>query len=92
MVARLILDLTRHGSEIPDAQSERILAQASDLTISLFATSANAEYGDARQRTMLDSIKAYVETHFRDPGLTPDEIAVAANISTRYLHKLFEGE
>jgi transcriptional regulator GlxA family with amidase domain len=25
-------------------------------------------------------------------ALNPDEIAVAANISTRYLHKLFEGE
>jgi AraC-like DNA-binding protein len=92
VVARFIVDLTRHGSEIPDAQSERVLAQASDLAISLFATSANAEYADARQRTMLDRIKGYVETHFRDSGLTPDEIAAVANISTRYLHKLFEGE
>ena len=41
---------------------------------------------------MLDRIKGYIDTHFRDPGLTPDEIAAAANISTRYLHKLFEGE
>ncbi|MDP9336366.1 MAG: helix-turn-helix domain-containing protein [Actinomycetota bacterium] len=92
VAARFIVDLIRHGSQIPDAQSERILAQVSDLAISLFATSANAEYADARQRTMLDRIKGYVETHFRDSGLTPDEIAAVANISTRYLHKLFEGE
>jgi AraC-binding-like domain len=31
VVARFILDLTRHGSEIPDAQSERILS-LSNLT------------------------------------------------------------
>ena len=92
VVTRFIVDLIRHGSEIPDAQSERILAQVSDLAISLFATSANAEYADARQRTLLDRIKGYVDTYFRDSGLTPDEIAAAANISTRYLHKLFEGE
>lgn len=92
VVARFVLDLIRHGSEIPDAQSERILAQASDLAISLFATSANAEYADARHRTLLDRIKGYIEVHFSDPGLTPDEIAAAANISTRYLHKLFEVE
>jgi len=65
---------------------------ASDLAISLFATSANGEYADARQRTMLDRIKGHIETHFRDAGLTPDEIEAAANVSTRYLHKLFEGE
>ena len=92
VVARFVLDLTRHASEIDDAQSERVLAQASDLAISLFATPANTEYADAWQRSTLDRIKAYIETHYRDPTLKPDEIAVAANISTRYLHKLFEGE
>jgi len=92
VVARFIVDLVHHGSQIPEAQSERILAQVSDLAISLFATSANSEYADARHRTMLDRIKSYIETHFRDPGLSPDQIAAAANISTRYLHKLFQGE
>ena len=92
VVARFIVDLVRHGSQIPEAQSERILAQTSDLAISLFATSANAEYVDARHRTLLDRIKGYIEDHLHDPNLTPDQIAAAANISTRYLHKLFEGE
>jgi AraC-like DNA-binding protein len=92
VVARFVVDLTSHGSEIPDAQSERILAQAGDLAISLLATSANAEYANARQRPMLDRIKGHIEEHFRDPDLTPEQIATAANISTRYLHKLFEAE
>lgn len=92
VVARFVLDLTRHASEIPEAQSERVLAQATDLAISLFATPAGAEYADARHRTTLDRIKGYIAAHFRDPALKPDEIAAAVNISTRYLHKLFEGE
>ncbi len=71
---------------------EHRLAEVSDLAISLFATCADSEYADARQRTLLDRIKGYIETHFRDPGLPPDGIASAANISTRYLHKLLQGE
>jgi AraC-like DNA-binding protein len=92
VVARFVLDLTRNASEIPQAQSERVLAQVSDLAISLLATPASTEYADARHRTTLERIKGYIATHFRDPALKPDEIAAAANISTRYLHKLFEGE
>jgi AraC-like DNA-binding protein len=91
VVARFVLDLTRHAPDIRDAQAERVLAQASDLAIALLATPTNAEFADAQRRTMLDRIKGYIATHFRDPALNPDEIAAAANISTRYLHKLFEG-
>ena len=92
VVARFVLDLTRHAAEIPDAQSERVLAQASDLVISLCSTAAGAEGVDAGHRSTLDRIKDHLATHFRDPALNPDEIAAAVNISTRYLHKLFEGE
>ncbi len=48
VVARFVLDLIHHASDIPEAGSERVLAQASDLAISLAATPANAEYRDAR--------------------------------------------
>lgn len=92
VVARFVRDLTRHACEIPPAQSERLLAQATDLAISLLATPANAEYADARLRTTLERVRGYIAAHFRDPALAPDEIAAAVNISTRYLHKLFEGE
>jgi AraC-like DNA-binding protein len=92
VVARFVLDLTRHAAEIPDAQSERVLAQVCDLVISLLATPEGADYADARQHSALDRIKGYIATHFRDPALAPDEIAAAVHISTRYLHKLFEGE
>ena len=43
VMARFVLDLTRHAAEIPDTQSERVLAHAADLAISLLATPANTE-------------------------------------------------
>ena len=41
---------------------------------------------------LLAQIKAYIDAHLGDLGLGPDRIARAHFISTRYLHKLFEGE
>lgn len=92
VVARFVVDATRHASEIPETHSERVLAQVSDLAISLLATPANSGYAEARQRVLIERVKGYIETRFRDPALTPDEIAAAVNISTRYLHRLFEAE
>jgi AraC-like DNA-binding protein len=69
-----------------------VLAQASDLAISLAATPAHAEYREARHRTTLECIKGYIAMQLRDPALNPDEIAAAVHISVRYLHKLFETE
>jgi AraC-like DNA-binding protein len=65
-----------------------------DIVVSTDALepAANAEYADTRHRTTVDRIKGYIATHFRDLDLKPDEIAAAVNISTRYLHRLFEGE
>lgn len=43
----------------------------------------------ARQDTLLAQIRAYIEANLSHPGLSPDGIAAAHYISTRYLHKLF---
>jgi AraC-like DNA-binding protein len=43
----------------------------------------------ARQETLLRQIRGYIETNLQRPDLTPDTIAAAHFISTRYLHKLF---
>ncbi|MBV1908822.1 MAG: helix-turn-helix domain-containing protein [Kangiellaceae bacterium] len=40
----------------------------------------------------LQRIKRYIELNFKDPGLSPEDIAKAVNISKRYLHKLFKEE
>jgi AraC-like DNA-binding protein len=46
----------------------------------------------ASHAVLLAGIKAYIDEHLAAPGLGPEEISRANHISTRYLHRLFEGE
>jgi AraC-like DNA-binding protein len=39
-----------------------------------------------------ERIKAYIDEHLRDPGLSLDQIALVMNCSKRYVHKIFESE
>ncbi|MFE3229672.1 helix-turn-helix domain-containing protein [Nocardia sp. NPDC059228] len=92
VVGRFVLDLIRHGEDVADSQSEEILARTTDLAICLLVEPGQPRHADAAQRSLITRIKAYIETRLRDPALTPAEIAAAVNISTRYLHKLFQAE
>ncbi|WP_172385884.1 helix-turn-helix domain-containing protein [Streptomyces sp. MNP-20] len=40
----------------------------------------------------LARIRAFIEEHLMDPGLSPESIARAHHISVRYLHKLFQND
>jgi len=94
VASRFLLDLARTSEHVPAAQSERALLQASDLVASLlsdYAAPGEAARG-CHQRTLMLRIKDYIGQRLCDPGLGPPEIAAAANISVRYLHKLFEAE
>jgi AraC-like DNA-binding protein len=44
------------------------------------------------QRTTMLRIKDYIDHHLPDPSLSPPQVAAAAGISTRYLHKLFAAQ
>ncbi|MFI9202790.1 helix-turn-helix domain-containing protein [Streptomyces sp. NPDC053048] len=56
-----------------------------------YAQGADVCPGTARDH-LLPVVRAYIERHLGDPGLTPESIARAHGISVRYLHRLFEGE
>jgi AraC-like DNA-binding protein len=94
VVSRFLLDLARHRDLLPAAQSERIIAQASDLVVTLLSSSFDErdEVRGCVQRSLVLRIKDYIEQRLTDPALGPDEIASAVSISTRYLHKLFQDE
>jgi AraC-like DNA-binding protein len=94
VVSRFLLDLARHGETLPAGQSEQVLAQASDLVITLLSAGLQEtdQVRGARQRSLMLRIKDYVNQRLWDPTLGPVEIAAAVNVSTRYLHKLFEAE
>ena len=94
VVSRFLLDLARHGEDLPAGQSERVLAHASDLVVTLLGDRLddNTRVRGAVQRSLMLRIKDYIHQRFPDPALGPAEIAAAVNISTRYLHKLFEAD
>lgn len=94
VVARFLLDLARNSEHLPAEQSERVLAQASDLVVTLLSGWVDAGHAvrGCVQRSLLLRIKDHIGQRLCDPALGPPEIAAAVNISTRYLHKLFEAE
>lgn len=47
---------------------------------------------ETRQRALVPRIRAFIEEHLADPGLSPATVAAAHFVSARYLHKLFEAE
>jgi AraC-like DNA-binding protein len=44
------------------------------------------------RRDLFIQAKAYVQAHLGDPSLNPEQVAKACFVSTRYLHRVFEGE
>ncbi|WP_433871543.1 helix-turn-helix domain-containing protein [Saccharopolyspora sp. CA-218241] len=47
---------------------------------------------ESHRSALLARVYAFVDEHLPDPALSPNKIAEAHHISTRYLHKLFETE
>ena len=94
VVSRFLLDLARHSEELPAEQSERALAHASDLVVTPLSDRLDdtTTVRGAVHRSLMVRVKDYIDQRLTDPTLGPAEIAAAVNISTRYLHKLFEAE
>jgi AraC-like DNA-binding protein len=94
VVSRFLRDLGRHADRLSGTQSERVLADVTDLVVTLLGdwVDGSDAVRSSVQRSLLFRIKDYVDRRLADPTLGPAEIAAAVNISTRYLHKLFAAE
>jgi AraC-like DNA-binding protein len=94
VTSRFLLDMARNIDALPTELAEPMTVTARDLVLTLLADrlGATSAGGGPAQRTLMLRINDYIERQHRDAALGPTEIAAAANISTRYLHKLFEGE
>jgi AraC-like DNA-binding protein len=93
VMARFLLDVARHNEQLSGQCAERVLVHATDLVLTLLGD--QDDRGVARssvQRSLILRIKDYIEQHLPDAELGPTTIAAATNISTRYLHKIFEAE
>jgi AraC-like DNA-binding protein len=94
VVSRFLRDLGRHADGLSGTQSERVLADVTDLVLTLLSDwgQDSDAVRSSVQRSLMFRIKDYIDRRLADPALGPDEIAAAVSISTRYLHKLFAAE
>ncbi|MBV7698158.1 helix-turn-helix domain-containing protein [Streptomyces sp. TRM70350] len=73
---------------------EQLARNVTDLLATLCAERLGHDRIDAEtaQRALLLRIRFFINRNLAHPGLSPESIARAHGISTRYLHKLFQGE
>ncbi|MFJ8621958.1 helix-turn-helix domain-containing protein [Kitasatospora sp. NPDC093550] len=79
----------------PTPVGDRLAGSVADLFSALIAQLASARTADrpaGPNAHLVGRIRAHIDRHLGDPGLTPERIAQAHHISVRYLHRLFEGE
>jgi AraC-like DNA-binding protein len=92
--ALLATTMTRIADDIKSyrpADVVRLGTVVVDLVTALFAHVL--ETGDAIEpRVQTTRIRAFIEQHLADPGLTPGAVADAHHISVSYLHRLFQQE
>jgi hypothetical protein len=90
VVSRFLRDLAHNANRLSGAQSERALADVTDLVVTLLGDWADDSevVRTSAQGALLLRIKDYIDRRLADPTLEPAEIAAAFNISTRYLYKL----
>ncbi|MFC4588744.1 AraC-like ligand-binding domain-containing protein [Sphaerisporangium corydalis] len=87
--------LTTDAGQYGPCTLSRLGTTFTDLITSLLAAhldSRSAVPPEARQRTLLLSVHAFIQRHLADERLCPSMIATAHGISLRQLHRLFEDE
>ncbi|MEU6841698.1 helix-turn-helix domain-containing protein [Streptomyces sp. NPDC046716] len=86
LVAGLLTGLARHTTPYRPAEARRLGVAVLELTAALL------DVGPAEPvpQPLLPRIQTYVLQHLGDGRLTPDDVAAAHHISTRYLHRLFQ--
>ncbi len=91
LVAAYLGTLVHTIDAVEPSLGGRLVATALDLVATAFCvTSGDPSRADpsAVRAAHVQRIRSYVELHLGDPDLTPDAVAAAAHVSTRYLHKL----
>lgn len=86
--------LAAQGASLEESMRARLGEELMDVLALAFDSAQRDEplRDGVAQRARLRSIKAWLEDHLGDPGLTLEAIAKANAISLRYLHALFRLE
>lgn len=94
----LISSFLRRAAEVLDEvdvrDNHRLGTNVLDLLTTALAGHLDVRPADpdAVHRALFTGAVTYIDQHLGDAWLSPDEVAAAQHISTRYLHKLFRAE
>ncbi|MHC5905579.1 helix-turn-helix domain-containing protein [Streptomyces sp. S6] len=95
LLAQFLTQVNRDaGSYRPD-DGPRLGTVAADLLSALFAHALDAGNSlppESHQQGLVLRIRAYIQANLHNPQLTPRTIAAAHNMSTSYLHRIFQQE
>ncbi|MGV9420040.1 AraC-like ligand-binding domain-containing protein [Streptomyces sp. NPDC003674] len=94
VLSPLLNQLVDTAATYPPAIGEALARHLVDLLTVLVAERLHQEADDTpgTARALLPRIQVFIDRHLADPGLTPEVIARAHQISVRYLHRLFQAE
>lgn len=93
LLAGFLVRLTEEPGAYRPADVPRLGAVTLELVTAVIGHLLDAESPlepETRQQTLLLRIRSFIQQHVHDTELTPDVIAAAHHISTRYLHRLFQ--
>ncbi|MEU9590933.1 helix-turn-helix domain-containing protein [Streptomyces sp. NPDC048193] len=90
----LLARLADTAAACPPGTGEALARSTVDLLAVLIEARTAGEAADAptAAQAWLARIQAHIDRHLADPGLTPEAVAAAHQISVRYLHRLFQAE
>ncbi|MEV4442280.1 helix-turn-helix domain-containing protein [Streptomyces sp. NPDC049577] len=94
LLAQLLEGFAEDADAPGTSQAGWLGRAAVDLALAVLTGPAGPAGGspESRQTALLRGIKAYIDGHLMDPGLSPVRIARGNHISVRYLHHLFRQE
>ncbi|TDC98438.1 helix-turn-helix domain-containing protein [Actinomadura sp. 7K507] len=95
LLSDFLVGLTSGAGGLRPSDGSRLGMILVDLVSALFAHAVEAERDlapESRQRTLLLSVRAFIDRHVHDPDLTPASIAAAHHISLSYLHRVFQAD
>ncbi|MEU1289517.1 helix-turn-helix domain-containing protein [Kitasatospora sp. NPDC005856] len=92
LLAEFLLGLDRRAAGLTPAETCRLGTVVVDLVSAWIAGELDTDDvlpQDARQRAVVESVRAFVRRNLHDPGLTPPVVAAAHHLSVSHLHRLF---
>jgi AraC-like DNA-binding protein len=95
LLAQFLTQVSRDSAAYEPADAPRLARVLTELMTAVFARALDVEKSvqpEARTRTLLLEVKAFIRSHLDDADLTPSSVAAAHHISRSLLYRLFQAD